>query len=310
MSRGGFVPPTNNLELPDMKKWFIAAAVAGVLAIGAFAFVGVTTTSVSAAEEDPTTTEDDVHGQWHDELLDRLVEGGVITQDQADDVDETLTEGTHPFRGRGFRSLPDDFDPEAMLERMQERFENLDSDDLPEGFELPEGFDLDEMLDRFTQQLEDFDLENLPEGFALPEDFDPSEMLGELQRRFKGFGEGTPRAEGFGFFGDGLKDVFGDMTPDEIKDAIENGTLADLIDTDAILDTASASLDEAVADGALTAEQADRILERLVEKLESIENGDFEWGQKSRRGHRGFGQFGPFGGQQEQPQAEGTSVEA
>ena len=55
-----------------MKKWFIAAAVAGVLAIGAFAFVGITTTSVSAAEEDPTTTEDDVHGQWHDELLDRL----------------------------------------------------------------------------------------------------------------------------------------------------------------------------------------------------------------------------------------------
>ncbi|MGI9529606.1 MAG: hypothetical protein ACR2NG_07840 [Acidimicrobiia bacterium] len=293
-----------------MKKWFIAVAAAGVLAIGAFAFVGVTTTRVSAAEEDPSTTEDEAHGQWHDELLDRLVEGGVITQDQADDIDENLPEGINRFRGQGFRSLPEDFDPEAMLERMQERLENFDPEDLPEGFELPEGFDLGEMLNRFTQQLEDFDPENLPEGFALPEDFDPSEMFGELERRFKGFGEGTPRAQGFGFLRDELKDVFGDMSPDEIKEAIENGTLADLIDTDAILESASSSLDEAVADGALTAEQADRILERLVEKLESIENGDFELGRKGRRGHRGFGQFGPFGGQEEQSQAEGTSIEA
>lgn len=297
-----------------MKKWLIAAAAAGVLAVAALAFVGVNSTSVSAAEEDSAPAQDEEHAQWHDGILDRLVEEGVITQEQADEFDEFLPEGGHPFRGRGFERLPEDFDPDAMLERMQERFESFDPDDLPEGFELPEGFDLDGMLDLFTQQLEDFDFENFPEGFVLPEEFDPSQMFGEFQRRFDDSGERAPRAQGFGFLGEALKDVFGDMNPDEIKEAIEDGTLAELIDTDAILDTASGALDTAVADGDLTEEQADRILEGLVEKLESIENGDFENGDfelgRNGRGHRGFGRFGPFGGHEEQSQAEGTSVEA
>lgn len=306
-----------------MKKWFIAAAAAGVIAIAAVAFIGVNSTSVSAAEGDTAATGADQSDQWHDGLLDRLVEEGVITQEQAEGIDKSLPEGALPFRGRGFRGLPEDFDPETMLQHMMERFESFDAEDLPEGFELPEGFDLDKLLDQFTQQLENFDPQDLPEGFILPEGFDPSKMFREFQGRFndfdpqnpsegfahpKGFSdEGFARDHGFGFLGDALKDIFDDMDPDEIKDAIEDGTLADLMDTDAILEGASADLDRAAADGLLSQDQADRILEGLTNKLQSIEDGDFRLGRNGPGGPCGFGHFG---GQGDTPQAEGSSVGA
>jgi len=309
-----------------MKKWFIAAAVAGVIAVATVAFIGVNSTSVSAAEGGVATTDDGQADRWHDGLLNRLVEEGLITREQAEGIDENLPDGALPFQGRGFRGLSEDFDPEMMLEHMMERFEDFDPQDLPEGFELPEGFDLDELLDQFKQQVEDLDPQDMPEGFAFPEGFDPREMFREFRERFKEFDprnppegfvhprgfseEGFQGAHGFGLLGDALKDVFNDMDPDEIRDAIENGTLADLIDADAILAGASADLDQAVADGILSEEQANRILEGLTDTLQSIEDGEFRFGRTGPGGSRDFGRFGPFGGQESEPRAEGTSVEA
>ena len=289
-----------------MKKWFITAAAAGLLAIAAVGFIGINSTSVSAAEGD-TAAEDTQPDQWHDGLLKRLVDEGVISQQMADDIDETLTDGSLPFRGQGFRSLPEDFDPTAMLERMVDLLGNLDPEDVPEGLDLPEDIDIDELLEGFTQQLEDFDPDDLPEGFTLPEGFDPKGLFREFQQRFRDFDpqnppEGFtpesfderrfPGGLGFGLLGDSLKDAFDGLTPAEIRDALENGTLADLIDTGAILEGATADLDQAVAEGQLTEEQADHLLAGLTEKLQSIEDGTFRFGPKGPGGHRGFGHFG------------------
>lgn len=304
-----------------MKKWLITAAAAGLLAIAAVGFIGINSTRVSAAEGD-SAVEGPQPDQWHDRLLERLVDEGVITEGMADDIDETLSNDSLPFGGFDFRSLPEDFDPGAVLERILGRLGKLDLEELPEGIELPERTDLDELLEQLSQQLEDFDPNDVPEGLTLPEGFDPEGLFREFQQRLRDFDpqnppEGFapehfgdhrfPGGLGFGLLGDSLKGVFDDLTPQEILDAIENGTLADLIDMDEILQGASAGLDEAVAEGLLTDEQADEIIAGITEKLQSIEEGTFRFGPEGPGGHRGFGHSFDLN---RMPQAEDSRIEA
>ncbi|RMF76427.1 MAG: hypothetical protein D6737_20185 [Chloroflexi bacterium] len=75
-----------------------------------------------------------------------------------------------------------------------------------------------------------------------------------------------------------------DMTPEEIREALQNGqTPADLlseagIDVEALwaerLAAVEGRLDDAVANGFLTQERADAILERFTERFNLIHNGE------------------------------------
>lgn len=82
---------------------------------------------------------------------------------------------------------------------------------------------------------------------------------------------------GIGSMGAAIADLFG-MTPDELADARNDGqSLADLaeqndVDQQTLIDTMLAEreemLDQAVADGRLTQEQADAMLERMTSRVQ------------------------------------------
>jgi hypothetical protein len=260
-----------------MQKILIAAAAGGLLLFGSLTFIAVSPSNVSAAEGDTDTTVESTD-TWHEDMLDRLVEEGVISREMADDIEDTLPENGFRFGGRGIGPLTEDFDPDEMLERFRHRFEN---------FELPEDYDPDEMLERFRHRFENFEL---------PEDYDPDEMLERFRHRFENFempenfdlesfmGRGFP-GRGFGFFGNNsLSDAFDDLTPEALRDAIENGTLGGLIDFDALLEGATQEINQVVTDGSITREQADRMIRSLTDRLEAMENGELDFG-----GHRGSG---------------------
>jgi len=90
------------------------------------------------------------------------------------------------------------------------------------------------------------------------------------------------------------------LTSDELHDALQNGsTIADLIeangsDVDSVISELvseiTTNINERVASGSLTQEQADTIIDGLDEKLTAKFNGTFERPEDSsgRRGRRGF----------------------
>jgi len=104
----------------------------------------------------------------------------------------------------------------------------------------------------------DFDGFEFPEGFDHPEGITP-ESFGDF--RFPG--------GGFGFL-DGISG----LSFSDLKDAMQNGTLSDLIDSDAIIAEITDKLDAAVTESDLTREQADSMLEKLTDKLDAIANGE------------------------------------
>ena len=267
-----------------MKKLAIVGAVLGVLLIGAIAALGLTSSDVQAAESEDTSDH-----PLRENLLDRLVEEGVISEEQAEEFDEHLDD-LHSRFGREFRVGP--------------RFRSED-------FELPEDFDPDQLLEKMKERFEQFDFEDLPEGLELPEDFDPKAMLEDLKERFDegAFEDFRFRGPRLGIFGEDnpLRDAFENLDLEELEQAIEDGTVAELIDIDAIRDAVTEQVEQAVAEGVITQEQADRILERMDEKLTALENGDV--GRKGR--HHGFGhfRFGPKGGSDDAT-AEGAGFNA
>ena len=121
-----------------------------------------------------------------------------------------------------------------------------------------------------------------------PDDVAPIEELSEDRHRFgRGHKLGLSVLEG-------VVEIL-DITEDELKNALGDGsTLAEVAEANGLssddliaelIVLAQTTLDEAVADGAITQEQADSMLARITEMLpEAIEKSFDDWGH--RHGHR------------------------
>ena len=253
-----------------MKKLMIAATAALVLVVGAFAAVAIGSSGTAAAQTDesetettPTeapTTADADSPEWVNDVLDGLVTGGIITQDSADQLQAEAPNVLSMLEQMGLNSDSTLPETESLfpldIERLRDQFGALG---LPEGLDPfgPDGFNIQDLRDQF----ENFDFENfeLPEGLDHPGGISP-ESFGEF--RFPG-----------GVFG--FLDSLNGLSFADLRDAMQNGTLGDLLDVDAIVSTVTDRLDAAVADGNLTREQADEKLQWLTEKLDAIGSGEF-----------------------------------
>ena len=300
-----------------MRRLLALAVVGCVIVLGAFVAVTIASDAAIAQSNDDTAGDDDPERR-RDRILDFLVDEGVITEDQAEEF------GDFRFRGPDPDELPEGFD----LDELRDQLEDLDLprnlprfqfrfpfDETPEGSEdldrqprfrfrfrdVPEGFDLDELRD----QLEDLDL---PEGFPrfrfgeVPEDFDLDQLREQLEdlELPEGFGTDELRRFRFQFPRPGpdgaLEDVWGDIDREELRDAIENGTLDELVDTEelanAFTELATERIDRAVESGRITEERAAQLLERVDEIAGAIEEGDFQVGWFLRRLRLAPGLFG------------------
>jgi polyhydroxyalkanoate synthesis regulator phasin len=215
--------------------------------------------------------------------IDAAVDSGALSEELAERARDrverfALPEG-FPFLGRGFRlGTPPDFEcfPFRFGPEGFDSSEDCPDFELPERFELPEGFELPE------------DLPFGPNGFEFR--FGPLERFGEHLDEF---------VEGL------------DIDLDELRKLLESGMSLDEAlqelgtDLESLLaearEQALVEIDELVADGELSEEQADRIKE-LVEsiQLETIPFGlhrfDLESGELSdlRRWGRDHGFRGPW----------------
>jgi len=266
-----------------MKKLMIAIAAAGVLVLGAFAVVTIGSSGTAVAQSDTPqvetqATDDADVPEWVDDVLNGFIKGGVITEESADQLRTEVPALLGLLDQVGFSSnSADEFNPEDFTQ-MFERF------GFPEGFEGsdflgPDGVDLGGLLDQFKN----FDFGNFtfPEGFDHPDGATPDSI-----EKF------TFPGGGLGFL-DGLEG----LTFSDLKDAMQNGTLSDLVDPESILSTVSDNLDAAVTNGTLTDEQADKMLEKLKNTLDAIENGELP-----SFGHR----FGNPHGQQDAGSEQGA----
>jgi hypothetical protein len=192
--------------------------------------------------------------------------------------------------------------------------------------ELVGDLTLNELADAYDAELGDAIDQALADGVITPEQ---AERLGELDLGGRGFGLfGGP---GFGEFDradlDGLRgasieiridlsaiyaDLLG-MTEDEFDAAREDGSLRDLIaDLDpvavqaAIVDARDAQIDEALAAGDITQEQADLLRETMIGGF----GGPGGFGHFGGHGHGrgGPGAFGRFGGFGSDAPSEDTSA--
>jgi polyhydroxyalkanoate synthesis regulator phasin len=100
------------------------------------------------------------------------------------------------------------------------------------------------------------------------------------------------------------------LTEAELREALRGGqTLAELADEQgktvdglkqAMIDAATADIERAVADGKLTEEQKQRILEDLSQRIDAIVQGELP--------PRGPGHHGPFGDGEDTPAAEAETT--
>jgi len=254
-----------------MKKLIVASAVAGVLVLGAVAAVAIGSSSSAVAQSDtpqtetPSTADTEVP-EWVDQVLNGLVTGGILTQDTADQLREEA-----PFLLGMLEQMKLDLDTDSTdgsgteghlpfdIERFKDQFDGLELPEALDGFDFfgPGGFNFQDLRDQFENF--DFDSFEMPEGFDHPEGTNP-----------ESFGEFRIPGGGFSFL-DGISGLsFADLS-----DAMQNGTLSELIDVDEIISDVTDKLDAAVAEGDLTRDQADEMVRKLTEKLDAIGNGEF-----------------------------------
>lgn len=262
-----------------MKKLVYSVAAASVLLIGALAFVAVTSNDSAEAQaaDTPQAT------------IDGLVDAGIIGDTLADFLNELVQTVEDSGIEIPESEMNDELDPQELKKELEEfdfaqleewltgisdfSFEDFDVNSFGEGF--GDGFAFD------------FNLEDLEQRF---ENFDFSELEGMLEGfDFEQFGEGfafdfetLPKFGGPEGFGPGLLfggDFLGDLNPEDLKDAFENGTLDELIDWDTviadILADAKTGLDAAVDNGKLTQAEADEKLQHLEDRLNAMANGEF-----------------------------------
>jgi len=248
-----------------MKKLMIAFTAVGILVVGAFAAIAIDSSGTAVAQSDTPQTEAPATGAqatenpdvpaWVDEVLDGLINGGVLTDETASELRTEVPNLFDLLDQMGFSTNSEQqFNPEDFAQM----FESFGFPDGFQGLDFfgPDGFDLGGL----AYQFEDFDFENFefPEGFAHPDGITPES--------FKDF-----RLPNGGF---GLLDGLSGLSFADLQDAMQNGTLTDLIDTEAIISDIGDKLDQAVENGRLTREQADEKLAQITDKLDAIGNGE------------------------------------
>ncbi|KAA3635455.1 MAG: hypothetical protein DWP92_10970 [Armatimonadetes bacterium] len=212
-----------------MKKFLITAAVAGVMLVGAIAFVSVTSDDVAtaqpapAADSFPDISDDTTIGSLVDSALDRLQDLGVLTPEAVDKIvgaideanldldDMTVSDVKELIAGFDWDSI----DWNSLEDRFHDEIKELDLEnfELPEGWEMPEGFD-EKWFDQ--DWFKDFSFDT----FEFPEDFNHDGFVFELPEDFN--------PEEFSFGGSFFKDI----DPQELMEAFENGTIDELFDFD------------------------------------------------------------------------------
>ncbi len=226
-----------------MKNFLITASVAGVLLVGAIAFVSVTSDDVATAQPAPNTesitdisndiSDDTTIGSLVDSALDKLQDAGVLTPEAINEINDAIDEATVDLDDMtvgDVKALIAEFDWDSMVEKFKGEIEGLDLEnldlenlELPDGWEIPEGFD-EEWLNQdwfkdFSFDTFDFpdDLEQFMSDIELPDGFD-----------LDSFDLNSVDLDGFSFGGDHFKDV----DPEALMEAFKNGTLDELFDFD------------------------------------------------------------------------------
>jgi len=295
-----------------MRKAITGLAIAALVA-------GVALVAVSLGQAPSALAQDTEVQAFHqplDNLLDELVEDGVITEEQRDTIGTAFEERFVRF-GKGFRGTP-------HLETVAEAI-GIEVDDLAarlrDGATIAEvaGNRTDEVIAALVAEQETRIEEAVAEGRITAEEAEevraaladrveamvngehhmgmaPFGMDRLRGHRFDGFGmERFPGGSihGFGFKG-GLDTVAGELgiNVDELRKRLADGSsLADIaeeegVDTkdivNAMLRNLTDQLDALVANERLTQERADEIRDGMTEMIESMINGDMP----------GFGGFG------------------
>ena len=249
-----------------MKGLTIAASVVVVLIVSAIVLVVINADDTATASQTETTVAESEAPlpEMMDERLQDLVDRGLITQEQLDEM-----EGWFRGHGRWNGELPEGFDPEHFMGHG------------PRNGELPEGFDPEHFMGHG------------PRNGELPNGFDPEHFMGH------GLGP-----HGFGLFGgdEDLTDLLG-LTPEELLDALADGTpLTDIIDdpgafVDSMVSFMEEGLNQAVEAGRLTQAEADQLIAEARSHAEAFVNGEGFHSEEfmGRRGPGGFHGFGDFG---------------
>jgi hypothetical protein len=275
-------------------------AITGLAVVALVAGVALVAISLSEA---PSALAQDAEEQIFngplDEVLDGLVEDGVITGDQRDKIGAAFDEHLVRF-GKGYHGTP-------HLETVAEVL-NIGVDDL--AAQLKDGASIADIAgeakvqavvdalvaeheDRIDEAVEDGRLseEKAEEVRAAVADRVEAMVNGEHPTGIKPFGmdrfHGRDGFGGFGFRGkfglDQIAEVL-DLSVDELWESLTGGsTLAEIADekgvtTDTLVDTVLADLDEKldalVADERLTQERAEEIREGSAAMIESMINGE------------------------------------
>ena len=216
-----------------MKKILITASVAGVLLVGAIAFVSITSDDVATAQSAPNTnspadisddiSDDTTIGSLVDSALDRLQDLGVLTPEAIDQINGAIDEATVDLEDMtvgDVKKLIAGFDWESMMNNFHGEIDGLDLEnldlenlELPDGWELPEGFNT-EWLDH--EWFKDFSFDT----FNFPDDL--KQFMSDLELP-DGFD-----MDGFSFDGD----LFKNVDPEDLMEAFKNGTIDELFGFD------------------------------------------------------------------------------
>ena len=221
-------------------KRLIVAGTLGGLVLAATVTVATATSNNAVAQTDSTTAE-----QIVETVLDRLVASGIITQERADEVAERIYDNER-FQRWAANGVPERFDEERFEERLEKGIDRL-----AEAQEKYGELDREELEERWAEFRER-----------------RKDAIEKWQERRKNLGNSE------------LREQLSQYDRDEIKDAIENGTLNELLDTEAIADAmiqrTEEALDRAVENGRITQAEADEKLAELEERLEALRNGEVD----------------------------------
>lgn len=319
-----------------MRKAIIGLATIALVAGIALVAVSLSEAPSAIAQE----TEDQVFNQPFDDVLNGLVDDGVITADQRDKIAAAFEERFVRF-GKGFRGTP-------HLQTVADVLE-IEVDDLAaqlrEGATIADiaGDRTTDVIDALVSEQETRIDEAVAEGKLTEERADEvraalSEQVTALVNGERPTGIGPlgmdhfhdrGAFDGFGFKGsfnlDTIAEALG-LTVEELHDRLAAGSsIADLaegaeVDLEVIVDKALANLDEKldalVADERLTRERADEMRAGAAEMIESMLNGEmpgfgfrFDQGdQFHRKGHGFPGPGGFFGTPDDDVKGTDTSI--
>jgi len=318
-----------------MRKAIIGLAIFALVAGVALAAVSLGETPSAIAQE----TEDQVFNQPFDDVLDGLVDDGVITADQRDKIAAAFEERLVRF-GKDLRATPHldtvagvlGIDVDDLAQQLKDGSTIADvagdkTDEVIAALVAEHETRIDEAVaaGKFTGERAEEVRAALTEQVTALVNGDHPLGIGPFgMERFHGRG----RFDGFGFKGgfglDAIAKMLG-LTAEELHEELVAGSsLADLaesagVDTQEIVAKALVSLDEKlaalVADERLTQERADEMRAQAAGMIESMMNGDMPGLGFRFEGGKGFDFHGrvmpgPHGffGPQDDVNGTGTST--